>query len=205
MGRSFGPVQKTDDLVGSVGFPTHWPRNLVPCMGIWEWSKWTSTNCDAKIKCSPNITQYSRSCFWRTPWCYQSSCQTWRMILLANLQRWCQRLDSPMCNLCCNQRATDTQLHGKLYKYNVGHSFERIAMDLAGPFPMSRKGNWHILVVANYFSKWCEAYPMPTIDVQEIAKVFVENWISHYGVPLEPHIDQGRNFKSKCFQKCASC
>ncbi len=33
----------------------------------------------------------------------------------------------------------------------------------------------------------------------KIAKVFVENWILHCGVPLELHTDQGRNFKSNLF------
>ncbi len=103
------------------------------------------------------------------------------------------------CVTCAATKGPQTRLRGKLHKYNVGHPFERIAIDLTWPFPMSRKGNRHILVVADYFSKWCGAYPVLTIDALEIAKVFVENWISHYGVPLELHTDQGRNFESNLF------
>ncbi len=44
--------------------------------------------------------------------------------------------------------------------------------------------------MADYFNKWCEAYLVWTIDVPEIAKVFVENWISYYGVPLKLHTNQ---------------
>ncbi len=91
------------------------------------------------------------------------------------------------------------QPKGHRQECNVGHPFERIAMDLDGPFPMSQRGNRHIFVVADYFSKWCEAYPVPTIDAPEIAKVFRENWISHYGAPLELHTDQGRNLESNLF------
>ncbi len=58
--------------------------------------------------------------------------------------------------------------------------------------------DWHILVVADYFSKWCEAYPVPKIDAQEIAKV-CGKLISHYGAPLELHKDQGKNFESNLF------
>ncbi len=83
----------------------------------------------------------------------------------------------------------------------MGHPSERIAMDLAGPFPILRRGNRHILVVADYFSKWCEAYPVPTIYTPEITNVFVENLISYYGVLLELHIDQGRNFESNPFSE----
>ena len=45
--------------------------------------------------------------------------------------------------------------------YNVGVPFERIAIDIAGPFPKSDKGNRYILVVADYFSKWPEVHPIP--------------------------------------------
>ncbi len=57
--------------------------------------------------------------------------------------------------------------------------------NLAGPFPMSQRGNRHILVVADHFSKWCDAYPVPIIDDPKAAKLFVKNWTSHYGASLE--------------------
>ncbi len=74
-------------------------------------------------------------------------------------------------------------------------------MDLAGPFLMSQRGNWYILVEADYFGKWCEVYLVPIIDAPEIAKVFVKNWISHYRVLLKLHIDQGGNFRSNLFSE----
>ncbi len=42
---------------------------------------------------------------------------------------------------------------------------------------------------------------MPTIDAQEIAKVFVGNWVSHYDVPLELHTDQRRSLKLNLFSE----
>ncbi len=83
----------------------------------------------------------------------------------------------------------------------MGHPFERIAMELAGSFPMLRKGNRHIIVVTDYFSKWCEAYPVPTTDAPERAKVLLENCISHYRAPLEFHTDQRKNFESNLFSE----
>ncbi len=49
MGRYFGPVKKTEDLVGPMGFPAHRLRNRLSCMEIWEWSKPIYTSCGAKI------------------------------------------------------------------------------------------------------------------------------------------------------------
>ncbi len=37
-------------------------------------------------------------------------------------------------------------------KYNVGAPFESVAIDVAGPFPKSQRGNRYILVVGDYFS-----------------------------------------------------
>ncbi len=95
-----------------------------------------------------------------------------------DVEDWIRR-----CVTCVGTKGRQTRLSGKSQKYNAGYPFERILIDLAGQFPTPRRGNRHILVVADYFSKWCEAYPAPTINVPEIAKVFVENWISHYGEP----------------------
>ncbi len=82
-----------------------------------------------------------------------------------------------------------------MHKYNVGHPLERIAMDLAGPFPMSQRGNHHTLVMADYLANGAKH-----IQYQP-HKIFVENWISHYGVSLELHTDQGRNFELNLFLK----
>ncbi len=38
-----------------------------------------------------------------------------------------------------------------------------------------------------------------TTDDPKMAEVFVENWISQYGVPLELHTDRRRNFESNLF------
>ncbi len=115
-------------------------------------------------------TQHLWLCFWWTPWSYQDSYQTFRTILQAYLQRRHQRLYSPMCNLCSNQRTTDTVARETAQVYCGTPIWKWIAMDLAGPFPMSWMGNQHILVAVDYFSKWCEAYPVPTIDAPEIAQ-----------------------------------
>ena len=45
-------------------------------------------------------------------------------------------------------------------KYNVGSPLERIAIDVLGPLPITETGNKYILIVADYFTKWVEAYPI---------------------------------------------
>ena len=88
-----------------------------------------------------------------------------------------------------------------MQQYNSGAPFERIAMDVAGPFPTSDSGNRYVLVVMDYFSKWPEVYAIPNQEARTIVDVFSRNWICRYGVPSEVHSDQGRNFESAIFKE----
>jgi cleavage and polyadenylation specificity factor subunit 1 len=44
-----------------------------------------------------------------------------------------------------------------------------------------------------------EAYPIPQQNAEIIADKLVNAFISRFGVPLEVHTDQGRNFYGKLF------
>lgn len=85
-------------------------------------------------------------------------------------------------------------------QYNVKSPFERIAIDVAGPFPESVNGNKYTVVVMDYFSKQTEACLLPNQEATIIAEALVSEWISSFGVPLELYQDQGRNFESQIFQ-----
>ncbi|XP_050507422.1 uncharacterized protein LOC126885038 [Diabrotica virgifera virgifera] len=85
-------------------------------------------------------------------------------------------------------------------QYNVGSPMERVAIDIAGPFPETDAGNKYILVAMDYFTKWTEAYALPNQEAATVAEVLVKELFSRFGVPLEIHSDQGRNFESALFQ-----
>ncbi|GFX40081.1 hypothetical protein TNCV_4317171 [Trichonephila clavipes] len=98
------------------------------------------------------------------------------------------------CDPCTARKGTRKRTRGRLQLYNVGAPFERIAFDILGPLPRSSDGNNNILVVMDYFTKWPEAYPIPDLEASTVAEVLVQHWISRFGVPLQLHSDQGRNF-----------
>ena len=86
-------------------------------------------------------------------------------------------------------------------QYNVGAPMERIVVDLLGPLPESESGNKYLLIVADYFSKWTEAFPMVNQEATTVAEILVRQVISRFGVPLSLHSDQGRNFESTVFSE----
>jgi len=105
------------------------------------------------------------------------------------------------CEQCSKAKGPRTRSHGKMQQYLVGAPFERVALDIAGPFPESNCGNKYVLVVMDYFSKWPEVYAIPNQEAKTIADVFINNWICRFGVPMELHSDQGRNFESMIFKE----
>jgi hypothetical protein len=60
-----------------------------------------------------------------------------------------------------------------MHQYNVGASFERIAIDIAGPFPGSDKGNRYLLVAMDYVTKWPKFYAIPNQEAPTVTDALV--------------------------------
>ena len=75
--------------------------------------------------------------------------------------------------------------------------WERVAMDILDITTVSDKGNRYILVVADYFTKYTEAYPLPDKSARSVADMLVDRWMTKYGFPLTLHSDQGREFENR--------
>ena len=52
------------------------------------------------------------------------------------------------------------------------------------------------LVIADYFSKWTDAFPIKNKCADTVADVLVEKIILRFGMPLVIHSDQGREFEN---------
>ena len=114
----------------------------------------------------------------------------------ADVDHWCKT-----CEACAASKGPRTRTRGKMRQYNVGAPLERVAVDVAGPFPTTNSGNKYLLVTMDYFSKWPEVYPIPNQEATTVAEVLVNEFFCRFGVPLELHSDQGRNFESAVFRE----
>ena len=113
-----------------------------------------------------------------------------------DVEQWCKN-----CYNCASSKGPKTKLKAPMKLYNVGYPFERVAVDIVGPFPRTVSGNRYIMVVNDYFSKWPEAFAIPSQDAKTVAAQLVENVVCRFGVPQELHSDQGSNFESEVFQE----
>ncbi|UYV72261.1 hypothetical protein LAZ67_9002385 [Cordylochernes scorpioides] len=102
-----------------------------------------------------------------------------------------------------SRKGPRTRSKTKLKTYNLGAPFERIAIDIMGQLPRSDKGNRYILVAMDYFTKWPEAFPLADQEAETVAETLISQFFSRFGVPMQIHTDQGRNFESRLFaQMC---
>ncbi|PIK54590.1 hypothetical protein BSL78_08521 [Apostichopus japonicus] len=115
-----------------------------------------------------------------------------------DIERWCRQ-----CEKCSSRKGPIKSHRARMQKYVVGAPMERVAMDILGPLPVTDTGNRYILCVADYFTKWTEAYAIPNQEAVTVARVFVEQFVLRFGVPLQLHTDQGRNFESNLFKELA--
>ena len=106
------------------------------------------------------------------------------------------------CVLCSQRKSPPKPLRANFGKMPVPSApWHWISMDIAGPFPVTERGNKYILVVTCAFSKWVEAFPLPNQEASTIASILVDQLFCRYGCPSVIHSDQGRNFESNLMKE----
>ena len=88
----------------------------------------------------------------------------------------------------------------------VGHRWDRVAMDLLDMSVTTTRGNRYVLVMVDYFSRWTEACPLPDKTAQSLADAFFNHIVCRFGMPIVIHSDQGREFENRIMQElCILC
>lgn len=71
-------------------------------------------------------------------------------------------------------------------------------LDFVGPLPMSDGGNRHILVIADYYTRWAEVIPLLA---ETVARVIMRDRVSRYGVPVVHTVTKDRILRVGCMIK----
>ena len=78
--------------------------------------------------------------------------------------------------------------------------FQHVHIDIVGPLPPS-KGYTHILTAIDRFTRWAIACPLSDVSAENVASVFLDRWVSNYGVPSTVTSDRGAQFQSTLFRE----
>jgi transposase InsO family protein len=86
-----------------------------------------------------------------------------------------------------------------LVQERAGAPFERVALDLIGPLPPSRRGKVYLLVMQDCYTKWVETAPLPNKSAPVVTEAFANTWVVRYGSPRVLHQDNDCEFTAEVF------
>jgi hypothetical protein len=92
----------------------------------------------------------------------------------------------------------------RLKQERVGAPRERVAIDLIGPLPPSRRGKKYLVVMQDCFSKWVEVDVIATKKTTVVAQSFVNTWVTTFVCPRVLHQDNGLEFTGDVFVEVCS-
>lgn len=106
------------------------------------------------------------------------------------------------CNICAAQKAPNYAKFGFMgAEKKCRFPWQVIALDLMGPLPRSGNGFEYLLVVSDWFTKYCLLCPLRKANAPSISR-FLENEVFLvYGVPQHIICDNGRQLISKSIKK----
>ena len=100
------------------------------------------------------------------------------------------------CKDCASKKSPKRTATAPMQSIPVEGPFDRVCVDVLGPFPTSDSGNCYIVVFMDSLTKWREAFAIRSTGADVIAKLFVEELVSRHGAPRKLLSDRGNNFLS---------
>ena len=100
------------------------------------------------------------------------------------------------CTVCQQHKPSNTKPSGLLQSTQVSEVGEMVGIDLMGPFPRSRKGNFYLVVLVDYYSKWTELFPVRNSRTPKLVRILTEEIFTRWGTPKYLLSDRGSQFTS---------
>ncbi|KAL7302819.1 hypothetical protein TKK_0004857 [Trichogramma kaykai] len=82
-------------------------------------------------------------------------------------------------------------------------AMQKVAIDIVGPLPRTKKGNNNILTIQCNLTKFCRAIALQDATAETVADAFLKEFICIFSCPQIILSDQGTNFTSKVFVNLA--
>lgn len=78
------------------------------------------------------------------------------------------------CEECQNTKKPKQRPVGYLEPIRIQQPFEKVRLDIIGPFSFLNNGNRHVVIAVDYFTKWVIAKAIPTANTAELVNLFIQ-------------------------------
>ena len=112
--------------------------------------------------------------------------------MYTEIDNWCKS-----CVDCATKKTPRNQTKAPIFSLPVEGPFDRVGVDILGPFPVSKSGNRYVIVFTDYLTKWAECFAMKTVEAETVAKIYVEEVVCRHSAARELLSDRGKNFLAK--------
>ena len=103
------------------------------------------------------------------------------------------------CGLCIT-RKTPAKKAATLHQITSSGPMDLVCIDFLSMESDSR-GISNVLVVTDHYTRYAQAFPAKNQKALTVAKILVEKYFVHYGLPARIHSDQGRDFESRLIRE----
>ncbi len=100
----------------------------------------------------------------------------------------------------CFTRKTLPQKSAPLSHITSNGPLDLVCIDFLSLEP-DTKGIANVLVITDHFTRYAQAFPTKDQRAVMVAKVLVEKFFVHYGLPSHIHSDQGRDFECRLIRE----
>ena len=106
------------------------------------------------------------------------------------------------CKNCLEKKARnkDSEVQAEAIE-TASFPWQHISVDILGPLQKTPRGNKFLLVVVDRFSKWVEAFPLPSTTTVVIAEKLINEIFCRYGICESLLCDNASYFESALFNE----
>jgi len=106
------------------------------------------------------------------------------------------RITLNTCRSCQQRKSGNAGISPSVNQTITVFPFEKVALDITGPLPVTNKGYRYILGIVDYFSKFPVFVALRNTESKTVAEALLKHWICLFGCPYSIHSDRGTSFES---------
>ena len=101
------------------------------------------------------------------------------------------------CEICQAAKNSTPKASNDQQRLHAGRPWQVLALDLVGPLTETDRGNTMILVIADHFTRWKDAIPIPDGTTKSVIDALEKQVFCYFGLPERIHSDRGSQFESQ--------